>query len=300
VAVSVIVPVYNSRDYLSRCLNSLLNQTLQHIEILAVDDGSTDDSGDILRRYAREDRRVKIIQHDENRGLHIARISGVLAAAGNYIGYVDSDDYVASDMFESMHTHATTQGADVVRAGARLLREELPVDDGGSLLTFAERTYSSGIDYLNADFYPSMWLHLHHRRLWDLALPHMPVVRLVGEDNLTSFMLAFFAGPVVSMANAVYFYVERDNSLSGDQSFTNVVRHIEDRGRIVKLLRTFLDDHGSRADRGWTTVRDSNRGLLFSYIDSLKTPSERLNAIALFESTWDEEIPASRIAQWQA
>ena len=168
------------------------------------------------------------------------------------------------------------------------------------MLTFAERTYSSGVDYLDDDFYPSMWLHLHRRHLWDLALPHMPRVRLVGEDNLTSFMLAFFAGPVVSLASASYFYVERDNSLSGDQSFANVVRHIEDRGRIVKLLRTFLGGHGDRAERGWSTVRDSNRGLLFSYIDSLTTRSERLNAIAVFESTWNEEIPASRKVEWQA
>jgi glycosyltransferase involved in cell wall biosynthesis len=296
IAVSVIVPVYNSRDYLARCLDSLTGQTLEDIEIVAVDDGSTDDSLEILQRYADEDRRVKIVRHARNEGLHVARISGVLASSGGYIGYVDSDDYASSDMFECMYRQAVGGPADVVRTGAWLLREgdPQPLPPGGSAasLSFSKHTYSTGIDYLDVDFYPAMWLHLHHRRLWDMALPHFPRVRLIGEDNLTSFVLAFFANQVVSLSTVGYFYVERDNSLTGDQSFPNVVRHIEDRATIVRLLRQFIDTRGGRAERCWNTLRANNRGLLFSYIASLESHAERLAAAGLFEERWGESVPA--------
>jgi glycosyltransferase involved in cell wall biosynthesis len=301
-AVSIIIPVFNTSEYLTRCLDSVVNQTLQDIEIIAVDDGSSDTSLDILQRYAADDRRLKIVRHERNEGLHIARISGVLASSGHYIGYVDSDDYVSADMFECMYHPAIERQADVVRTGAWLLREGIvhPLQGDGSsaCLSFSDHTYPTGIDYLDGDFYPSMWLHLHHRRLWDMALPHFPRIRLVGEDNLTGFVLAFFAGRVISLSNLGYFYVERDDSLSGDSSLASVARHIEDRGTIVKLLRVFLDAAGGQAERSWNIVRSNSIGLLFSYIGALENRNERLAAIALFEQGWGERVPAELRATW--
>jgi hypothetical protein len=145
-----------------------------------------------------------------------------------------------------------------------------------------------------------MWLHLHHKRLWHLALPHLPRIRLIGEDNLTSFVLAFFAGLVVSLPTLGYFYVERDNSLSGAQTLGNIARHIEDRGRVVALLKNFVDASGGKAERCWNVLVANNRGLLFSYIDCLETPAERMRALALFESAWGEQVPADRKAAWAA
>ena len=302
IAVSVIVPVYDTRAYLSRCLDSVLNQTLQEIEVIVVDDASTDDSGTILRRYAGEDRRLRVVQHERNQGLHLARISGVVASSGQYIGYVDSDDHVARDMFECMYRHAVNRQADVVRTGAWLRREgdaqARQKNGSAATLSFSACTYSAGIDYLDSDFYPSMCLHLHRRRLWDLALPHFPRTRLIGEDNLTSFVLAFFAGRVVSLPNLGYFYVERDASLTGDQSFASIARHIEDRGTIVRLLKDFVDARGGRATRCWSLLRANNRALLFSYIDSLRSRAERMAARALFEAAWAEQVPSERTAVW--
>jgi glycosyltransferase involved in cell wall biosynthesis len=302
VAVSIIIPVFNTSEYLARCLDSVLSQTVRDIEIIAVDDGSSDRSLDILQRYAADDHRLKIVRHERNEGLHIARISGVLAASGQYFGYVDSDDYISADMYECLYRHAVDRHADVVRTGAWLLREgdaHPPVNQGSpTSLSFPERVYETGIEYLDADFYPSMWLHLHHRRLWDMALPHFPRIRLIGEDNLTGFVLAFFANRVISLSNLGYFYVERGNSLSGDPSFASVARHIQDRGRIMKLLRAFLDAAGGQAERSWKSVRSSNIGLLFSYIGALENRNERLAAIALFEQGWGECVPAELKATW--
>lgn len=91
--ISVIVPVYNVEAYVAKCIESIQNQSYQHLEIILVDDGSTDDSGDICDQYAAYDDRIKVI-HQENGGLSAARNTGIEAANGDYIGFVDSDDYI--------------------------------------------------------------------------------------------------------------------------------------------------------------------------------------------------------------
>ena len=297
VRVSIIVPVYNAGRYLSRCLESVLGQTITDIQVLVVDDGSTDDSGDVAGRYARQDRRIRIVRHARNEGLHMARISGALAASGEYFGYVDSDDVVSAEMFEHLYEEARRSGADMVRTGAWLCKEG--VVNPPVVLAFRECSYETGVAYLEADFYPPMWLHIHHRRLWQLALPHFPRVRLVGEDNLTSFVLAFFADRVVSLSTVTYSYVERHDSLTGDQSFDNVARHIIDRAAVVKLLRSFIDREGGRAMACWHKIKNSNRDLVFLYIGALRSDSERQRAIGIFEEAWNEPVPPQCLAAWE-
>jgi glycosyltransferase involved in cell wall biosynthesis len=295
--VSIVVPVYNGGRYLSRCLESVLAQTIADIEVLVVDDGSTDESGDVAGRYARQDRRLRVVRHTQNHGLHLARISGALAASGEFLGYVDSDDIVSAGMFDHLYQEAKRSGADVVRTGAWLCREGTVTPPVA--LAFRERAYDSGIQYLDADFYPAMCLHLHHRRLWQLALPHFPSVRVVGEDNLTSFVLAFFADRVVSLSTVMYSYVERDDSLSGDQSLDNVARHIIDRAAVVKLLKEFVDREGGRAMACWNRIRINNRDLVLSYIGALTSEPERRRAMGLFEEAWSEPVPSERVAAWE-
>lgn len=99
--VSIIVPVYNCAPYLEQCISSVLAQTYRNIEVILVDDGSTDGSGDICRRYASLDKRVKLIsQH--NQGVVIARKNGAKLAGGRYIGFVDADDYIDVDLYEKL------------------------------------------------------------------------------------------------------------------------------------------------------------------------------------------------------
>ena len=102
VKVSVIVPVYNVEKYLDRCLDSIINQTLNEIEIILVDDGSTDSSGEKCDEYKKKDLRIKVI-HKKNKGLGYARNSGLEVATGKYIAFVDSDDYIDRRMFESLY-----------------------------------------------------------------------------------------------------------------------------------------------------------------------------------------------------
>ncbi len=110
--VSVIVPIYNARKYLKQCLDSIVGQTLKDIEVILIDDGSTDGSTDICKSYL-YDNRVKYY-YKENEGLAAARQDGIDRASGEYIGFVDSDDWCESNMFEKMYQAAKTNDSDIV------------------------------------------------------------------------------------------------------------------------------------------------------------------------------------------
>ena len=112
VKVSVIIPIYNTEKYLKKCLNSLIHQTLSDIEIICVNDGSTDKSIDILRNFASQDHRIKIIEQ-ENKKQGAARNAGMKIAQGEYIGFVDSDDWVDLDYFEKLYISAIKHKADI-------------------------------------------------------------------------------------------------------------------------------------------------------------------------------------------
>ena len=100
--ISVVVPVYNVEKYLEKCVNSIVNQTYKNLEIILVDDGATDNSGKLCDELAKIDNRIKVY-HKENGGLSDARNYGVERATGDYIGFVDSDDYIDAEMYEKLY-----------------------------------------------------------------------------------------------------------------------------------------------------------------------------------------------------
>ncbi len=111
--LSVIIPVYNAAPYLRRCLDSVIAQTYKNIEIICINDGSTDDSGSILEEYGRRDSRVRVI-FQNHAGLVRGRKNGVSAAKGTYVMYVDADDWIDENMAEEMLFLAESQDADLV------------------------------------------------------------------------------------------------------------------------------------------------------------------------------------------
>lgn len=116
VKVSVIIPVYNTERYLKQCLDSVLTQTLKEIEIICVDDGSTDSSPDILKDYAGRDQRIRFIQK-KNGGVVSARKAGIETAAGKYLGFMDSDDWVEPEIYEKLYGYGVEYQADLVSSG---------------------------------------------------------------------------------------------------------------------------------------------------------------------------------------
>ena len=123
--VSVIVPVYNSNQYLRKCLNSICNQTLKDIEIICVNDNSSDNSLDILYEYASIDERIKIINLIKNSGAASTRNKGIECAKSEYIGFIDSDDFIDLDFYEKLYKSAKTNNSYIVKA------QMVVLNDGG-------------------------------------------------------------------------------------------------------------------------------------------------------------------------
>ena len=125
--ITVIVPVYNIKEYLPRCVHSITAQTYENLEILLVDDGSTDGTGELCEELAGEDRRIRVI-HKENGGSSCARNFGLSEMQGSFVGFVDSDDYIEPDMYEKLYQGMMASGAAIAQIG----RNE--IDAGGNLL----------------------------------------------------------------------------------------------------------------------------------------------------------------------
>jgi glycosyltransferase involved in cell wall biosynthesis len=123
-AVSVVIPVFNTAPYLHRCLDSLRGQSLQDLEIICVDDASTDNSPGIMSEYVGKDSRISVITMPENRGAAWARNAGIAVAQGTYLGFVDSDDAVDTDFYEKLYAKALESGADIVKGNRIFLDSE--------------------------------------------------------------------------------------------------------------------------------------------------------------------------------
>ena len=122
IRVSIIVPVYNVEEYIIQCLDSVVNQTLKEIEIICVNDGSTDGSLQILEKYAAKDERIKIVTK-KNAGLGAARNTGLKLANGEYVGFVDSDDWIELDTYEKLYNNAVSNNSDIVLFETKIYNE---------------------------------------------------------------------------------------------------------------------------------------------------------------------------------
>lgn len=122
--VSIIIPIYNAENYLEKSIDSILNQTLKDIEIICINDCSTDNSLAILRKYAKIDNRIKIIEQKENKGAYVARNKGLELANGEYIGFVDADDYIEKETYEISYNTAKQKNSDIVVFGGKTFQVE--------------------------------------------------------------------------------------------------------------------------------------------------------------------------------
>lgn len=121
--ISVIIPIYNVEKYIARCLDSIINQTYKNIEIILIDDGTKDSSGVIADEYAKKDRRIRVI-HKQNEGLGLTRNVGIENAKGEYIAFVDSDDYIDIDMYEKMYNQLKENELDAVLCDYKRLTKD--------------------------------------------------------------------------------------------------------------------------------------------------------------------------------
>lgn len=221
--ISVIVPVYSVEAYLLKCLNSIVNQTYQNLEIILVNDGSPDSCGVICDEYAAKDERIKVI-HKANGGVSSARNVGLAAATGDYIGWVDSDDWIETDMFEYLLDGARECDADVAVCGRIEAYSDHQRAIGWERKTVLSR--NEAIRYLLEDgvLRNYLWDKLWRRELFrDIVFPEGKTF----EDVATVYRLLEKADKVVCLPECKYFYLQREDGIVQSRSLRNVMNCYE-------------------------------------------------------------------------
>lgn len=254
--VSIIVPVYNVEKYLDRCMESLLNQTLKEIEIILVDDGSPDNCPQMCDEYAKKDSRVKVV-HKANAGLGYARNSGLEIATGVYVAFVDSDDYVDLDAYQTMYDEAVKVNADYVCCGYKR------VANGKCVWEYKGETNSNsdlfrdsdcieflkgmiGIDRSNPRFTHfdfAVWHGIYLRRMFeDYKVRFCSERDLISEDIVFHLDFITHCKSIRTIPNTFYNYCLNEGTLT--------TKYKEGRfDAIVKLytyIRKYVEEHDNK------------------------------------------------------
>lgn len=209
--ISIIVPVYNIEKYIEKCIRSIISQTYQNLEIILVDDGSTDKSGKICDKYAQIDTRIFVI-HKKNEGLSDARNSGLEVCKGRYIGFIDGDDWIANDMYEFLHRTLTEYQADIAVCGHYIEDDEGVYDSecsDGSLIIYNCRDAVCTV-VEDKEIHSYAWDKLYKRELFDGI--RYPAGRYV-QDIFTTYKVFGKASKVVCNNQPKYYYYQRKNSI---------------------------------------------------------------------------------------
>ncbi len=248
--ISVIIPVYNIENYLHKCIQSILAQTYPYLEILLVDDGSVDTSGAICDQYAKKDKRIRVL-HKENGGLSDARNVGIDAAAGDYILFVDGDDFISSRMAEMLLTSMKKNNADMAMCGIRKVNK-----DG---ISIPEETWKLKEERLSADQYwqrmynieavPYVvaWNKLYKKELFEQV--RYPKGK-IHEDEFVIHEIVSQCGRISVTEKELYNYVQRRDSIMGQGYNRRRLQVLEAfAGRTDYFLK-----HGE-TDLAWRTTK---------------------------------------------
>jgi len=211
--ISVIVPVYNVDFFLERCIQSIINQSYRNLQIILVDDGSTDKSGEICDVYSGKDDRIVVV-HQPNKGLVTARKVGLELADGEYIGFVDGDDYVEEDMYSELLREIQKSDVDFVHSGF-YLNNKLIADFSYEVIDLENNRYDMYIEALRMDkIWPSIWSKLFKASVIKTVYAKVPDNASYGEDLVCLCELIGSAKNMLLLNKAYYHYVVRENSIS--------------------------------------------------------------------------------------
>lgn len=209
--ISIIIPIYNAEKYLRQCFDSVINQTFKNIEIICLNDGSSDNSLKIIEEYQQKDKRVILVDLEQNKGISNARNEGIKCAKGNYVTFVDSDDYIEPDYIEYLYNILKTFNCkmsvsphNIVKKGKKKKVFNIKTDYKlSSQECIKKLLYNDGID-------TSAWSKLYDKTLFDNI--KYPEGKLF-EDIAITYKLFIKSKEVACGHLAKYNYVVRDNSI---------------------------------------------------------------------------------------
>lgn len=252
--LSIVVPVYGTEKFLTRCLNSLLEQSYARLEIIIVDDCSPDGSAEIIRRFCDCDLRITTVKHQQNRGLFQARLTGAAMATGEYVAFIDSDDYVSVDYYRELVAEAVRGGFDIVagstvREFADGTRSQYTLHN----LCFGETPIFG--DEVRHRFYGqegtcyawhTVWNKIYRKTLWDACVPEYKQINqhlIMTEDIAISSILFYRARSFsqVKGGNAYFYCVNENATTNAEQiSFSKFQKNMEDMILVFNFVGDFL------------------------------------------------------------
>ena len=207
--ISVIVPIYKVEAYLDECVQSIISQTHKQLEIILVDDGSPDGCPAMCDAWAEKDSRIRVV-HKENGGLSDARNAGIDAATGDYIAFVDSDDWIVPEMYEKMLAALKTENVDICACNILSCFPDRTCPWGCREYAVGEPERFLEMIYSDTSFPVAAWNKLYPRRMWeDIRFP----VGKICEDAFTTYRLVHRAQRIVQIPEALYCYRIRENSI---------------------------------------------------------------------------------------
>ena len=221
--LSIIVPVYNAKKYLKKCIDSILKQTYTDFELILIDDGSTDNSGEICDEYAKANSNIRVI-HKENEGLVAARKTGLQNALGEYIGFVDSDDYIDEGMYETLMKPIEKNNADISIGGLVSVNENGVLNELFNKFAegfydkkrmteevFPKMLYHSG--FINYGIIPGVVVKVFKKSVLEKGIAKVDNRIKMGEDGAITFNTIFYAKSIYFVDSAQYYYVQHAESM---------------------------------------------------------------------------------------
>lgn len=249
--ITIIVPAYNVEQYIDKCINSILKQTFSCLEIIAIDDGSSDATGDILDELAKKDGRL-IVVHQANAGLVMVREKGIAMATGDFVGFVDGDDAVDSDMYERLLSNLLEADADISHCGLRVYWDDSTIElHYGTGKKMVQSSSDALRDLLQGKIFDSSLCNkLYRRELLSDSCLDLSIQS--NEDLLRNFVLFSRAEKIVFEDFCGYQYWSRKNSMSNDA-------HVVRRALQIIRARKCIADHAvaevhSYANQAWLSA----------------------------------------------
>lgn len=299
--ITVIVPVYNVEKYLKECLDSIIGQSYTDLEIICVDDGSTDHSLDILHYYEKKDFRVQVLEQ-KNKGPAAARNLALSRATGTYISFVDSDDFLAWNAYEILVRVAEENESDLVIFGGNTVPYEGPawIQDILNTQPKSYRNCTNGaLLFHEKASRPFLWLHFLRREL--LESPdklRFDETMHLGEDHLLQFLYVPRAKNVIVIADKLYYYrIDRSGSLMqlyGERRIQKIETHFLLVERIIEEWKK----------RNYFTEEEDNLitwiiNFLYFSIYELPMPYRKRYALRVFALIEKNELHTYLIASWE-
>lgn len=222
--ISLIIPVYKVEKYLEKCIQSVINQTYENLQIILVDDGSPDNCGKICDEYAKKDHRIEVI-HKSNGGLSDARNKGLEIAKGEYIGFVDSDDYIEADMYEVLYNLLKQYNADVSICNFYTVSQgKISIKNADNGINEYNRIEILKEILLDKNIQSYAWNKLYKKELFDEI--KYPIGKKY-EDIGTTFYLLEKCNKVVVTGKSEYYYINRQDSIVNNVTETTITDYIE-------------------------------------------------------------------------